>query len=258
MFIESLLRDESLGTQHFRGGLAQNLPRHGWILVADLRELIPELLTAAGLNTRSWDVLHRALVAGSLNRLWLLHAWISGCYATCTAGFHLGGQTVARGFNGVRTVLTEELRDVLAENRGVRQHDVVRRVVFSSGLHDGLVLVDLFAQLLDRVDGLGKLAGVFLLEPGHVVGLLDQRVFKNAAVAVQQCGGFLAEVLKNLEALKTCGVEIPVPYLDLRLLALSQSRLLCLCLGISRRYLGQGDRLRRTECRCCLVIPRHH
>ena len=163
MFIGSFLGNESLRTQHFWCGLIQDLPCHCWVLVADLRELAPELLTAACLDSGGWDVLHRALIARCLNGLLLLHAWVNGLAdAASAAGFHLSCETVARCFHRIRSVLTEEFGDVLAENRGVRQHDVVRRIVFCSGLDDGLVLVNLTTQLLDCVNRFGELTRVLL------------------------------------------------------------------------------------------------
>ena len=130
----------------------------------------------------------------------------------------------------------------------VGQHDVIRRIVLGSCLDNGSVLIDLTAQLLDGVNGLSEFLGVLALDLGDVVGLLDQCVFEDAAVAIEQSRSFLTEVLENLEALKTCRVEIPVGDLSLRRSrALSQPQLLLLCWGIGRRYLGQVGRLRRTE-----------
>ena len=74
-------------------------------------------------------------------------------------------------------MLTEELVDVGAENVGVRQHDVVRRVVFRSSVHDGLVLVKSLTQLTNDTSSLLELAGVLLLHRSDVVRLLNQRVF---------------------------------------------------------------------------------
>ena len=164
MFMASFLRNESLRTQHLRSGLVQDLPRHCWVFVADLRELAPELLATVGLYPRGWNVLHRALITRCLNRCrLLLHTWVNGLAdAASAAGFHFSGQTVAWCFHRIRSVLAEEFGDVLAENRGVRQHDVVRRIVFCSGLDDGLVLVNLTTQLLDCVNRLGELTRVLL------------------------------------------------------------------------------------------------
>ena len=205
------------------------------------------------LNARGRNVLGGTLITRGLNRLGLLRSHLRG-----SAGFDVSAETIGGRLDGIRAVLTEELIHILRKDVRVRDHDVIRRIVFGSSLNNGCMLVDLCAQLLDGINGLGELFGVLSLEFGDVVGLLDQRILKDAAVAVEQSGSFLSEVLENLQALKTCRVEIPVDDLLSRSLTLSQSRLLLLCWGISRRYLGQGDRLRRTECRCCLVVPRHH
>ena len=260
MFIGSVLRNQGLGAEHLRGGLIQHLPSHRRVLVADLSELSPELTAGRGLNARGGDVLRGTLIPRGLNALGLLGLSLS-CGGLRRIQLHLGRQAVAGGLHRIGAVLTEELIDIVAQHRGVCEHHMVCRVVFRGGLDDNLMLLEVFAQLLDRLNGLGELAGILFLESGNVVRLLDESVLEDGRVSIKQSRGLLAEVLENLQALVTYCVEIPVPCACrclLRRLTLSQSRRLLLSRGIGRRYLGQGDRLRRIECRCRLVVPRHH
>lgn len=196
----SSLRDENLGAKCLRSCLAQHLPCHSGVGIAHLRELTPELTTTVLLNARGWDVLSRTLVASGV------HAGGDGVRCSrqnLGASCHFLLETIAGSLDGVRAVLAEELVDVAAQNVGVREHDVIRRIVLSSCTDDGLVLAKSGAELLDHASSLLELAGVLLLHRSDVVRLLNQRVLEDAAVAVQQGRAFLAEVLENLEGLKT-------------------------------------------------------
>lgn len=203
MFTGSSLRNENLGAQILRTGLAQHLPGHGGVRVAQLRELGPELTAAALLDARGGHVHLGPLVASSLD---LLLRSLGGRGQLRGAGLDLLAESILGGLHGVGATLTEELIDVARKHLGVREHDVIRRVVFRSGIHNHLVLLQCFAQLLDRTSGLLELAGVLLLHRRDVLGLLDESILEDAAISVQESRGLLAEVLKNLQALKTYGV----------------------------------------------------
>ena len=196
----SSLRDENLGAEILRTGLAQHLPCHRGVGVAQLGELGPELTAAVLLDARGWDVLSGALVASGL------HArgdGVSRSRQNLGASCHFLLETIAGSLDGIRAVLAEELVDVAAQNVGVREHDVIRRIVLSSCTDDGLVLAKSGAELLDDAGSLLELLGVLRLHRGDVVRLLNQRILKDAAVAVQQGRALFAEVLEDIEGLKT-------------------------------------------------------
>ena len=73
----SVLRDENFGAQSLRGGLAQHLPCHRRVAIADGGEVAPEFALPGLLHARGRHVLGGALIALGLNSLGLLSRWQS-------------------------------------------------------------------------------------------------------------------------------------------------------------------------------------
>lgn len=210
-------RDQHLAAQRLGSGLRQDLPGHGGVALAHLREHRPEVRTgAAGLNGRIRHFQLRALVARGLGLVEPL------------AGLHFSSQAILGGLNGIRTFGAVEVRDVVGQQVRVGQQQVVRRVVFSSGPDHVMSVGQL---LLDALQLLHGLSGVLRLG--------QQGILDHAGVAVQQGRGLSTEVLQDLKTFVADACQILVGAalaLDLRL---AEDR---------SRYRGRGVGLSLWEC----------
>jgi len=167
------------------------------------------------LHVRSGHVELRAPVCGSSSR---------GRSEAALVGSHFSSQAVLGQLNGIGTAGAEELVDVVRQHVGVRQHRVVRRIVFCSGLDDGMGVLQL---LLNGLQLLGHLSGLTRLR--------QQSIFHHAGVAVQQGRSFSAEVLEDFKTFAADVLQILVA--GGRALLAAVARRLC------RQGLGIGLRL---------------
>lgn len=209
----SSLGNQHLAAQGLGGCLAQHLPCGGGVALTDGREGGPEVIAAGcSLHVRS----------GHLH----LGALIGRCCRSEAAliGGHLCSQAILGQFGRIGTLRTKELVDVFSENVGVGQQRVIRSVVLSRSLDDGVGVPQLLLNPLQLAHGLSGL-----------LGLGQEGILDDAGVAVQQCRGFSAEVLENLKTFAADALQI--------LVARGCARRAAVALGLYRSRLGIGRRL---------------
>lgn len=101
---------------------------------------------------------------------------------------------------------------------------MISGVVFRSSTDHGVGVLQLLLQGLRLTQGLSGL-----------LRLGQQGVLDDAGVAIQQCGGFSAEVLENLKTFAADALQI--------LVARGCARLAAVARGLCRHRLGIGRRL---------------
>ena len=201
------LGDQHLAAQGFRGGLRQDLPGHGGVALAHLREHRPEVRArGTGLDIRIRHLELRALVARSLRGIELL------------TGAHFCSQAILGRFDRIRTLGAVEVGHVIRQQIGIRQQQVIGRVVFRSSADDVVSIGELLLHGLQFLHGLGS-----------VLRLGQQGVLHHAGIAIQQRRSFCAEVLQDLKTFAAYALQVLVGAALARGLRLAVGR------GVGRR-----------------------